>query len=62
MSTTVHIACRAPDERIRNRDKVTKATKAKPQTRTEALTSCDTISMSIFAPPGAILASGQFFR
>jgi hypothetical protein len=62
MSTTVHIACLAAEERIRNTDKLTKATRAKPQIRIEALMSCDTISVAILPPSGAILPSSQFFR
>src|SRR5437667_11806587 len=61
-STTVHVACRAAEDRIRNSNKPTKVTRPKPKARIAALTSCDTRSIGILLLPSAILTSGQFFR
>src|SRR5260370_2733307 len=61
-STTVHVACRAAEDRTRNSNKPTKAARPRPKARIAALTSCGTRSIGILVVLSAILTSGQFSR
>src|SRR5580704_13879643 len=57
-STTVHVACRAADDRTRNSNRPTKASRPRPHARIAALPSCGKRSIGILL----LLAPGQFFR
>src|SRR5579863_1338811 len=64
MSTTVHAACRADEDRTRNSGNATNAIRPRPHARIEAPTNCGTRSTGILLLPSAIpalLKLGYFF-